>query len=120
MTTPPYNQTLSQVITDRLSELFVQLGLDKLPPEKQGRMLERMLDIISGKVSLHLEQILDKRELEMLDHCKDGEELRATCLGFGINLSDMVLVETQALREDFVATTAYVRGFLDSKEGSAS
>lgn len=110
-----YRQTITDLVEERLRDLFVQMGLSQLPPTQQEAMTRQMLDIIGGKVSLHLEQILDAKELAMLDESKTPEELEAACLKCGISLSDMVVVETQALREDLLATSAYVRGYAEGK-----
>lgn len=85
------------MITELLNiNLVKELGLDSLPPEKRGVLINQMLEVVESRINLEVLSILTDDEKGELDKVLDSNGDMIAFLRNKIPNLDMLVAETVA------------------------
>ena len=76
------------------------LGLEKLADEKKMALLIKMSDLVEKRVLLSLLSGLNETDKKQLNQIDDPDEMSSFLLSKGINLEEIIMQETQKVREE--------------------
>ncbi|MBN1585150.1 hypothetical protein JW899_02155 [Candidatus Uhrbacteria bacterium] len=91
---------MPKTILDQNENIMAKLGLQDLSEEKRLKMLDQMAELIQKRVMLRIMESLPEADVKTANGLVDNPEKLSEFLGSRVNMADLVLAETERLKNE--------------------
>lgn len=98
--------------TSAYDDLFIQLGLEKLPAADKERMAKQMQENVESRITLRIMSMLSDEDKKLFDACKTDADISEFFKAKRIDPGAIAIEEALTFREELIQDASYIAGKL--------